>query len=160
MEQTAMYVNIMQQSLERKYDYLKEILDITKEQSELIKNDSLEDDVFEATLDRKEILINNINEIDKGFTAVYDKVRGEVLEDRQLYRNQLLKIQELIKKCVDLGMEIEALEERNRAGIERKLSMGFKGVKQAKQSKSVASKYYQSMANGYVNDSLLYDRKK
>lgn len=160
MEQTAMYVNIMQQSLERKYDYLVEILDITKEQAQLVKEDSLDGDAFEQTLERKDILIDNINEIDKGFTSVYDKIRSDVLSNQDAFRTQLLKIQELIKKCVDLGMEIETLEERNRASIERNFTSGFKGVKQAKQSKSVANKYYKSMSNGYVNDSLLYDRKK
>jgi hypothetical protein len=29
-----------------------------------------------------------------------------------------------------------------------------------KQSKSIANKYYKSMSNGMVNDSILYDRKK
>ena len=38
--------------------------------------------------------------------------------------------------------------------------MKFQGVRQVKQSKTVANKYYKSMANGMVNDSLLYDQKK
>ena len=69
-------------------------------------------------------------------------------------------MQDLIKECVDLGMQIEAMEERNRASLEHAFSTGFKGIKRAKQSKQIANKYYKSMSNGAVNDSMLYDRKK
>ena len=44
--------------------------------------------------------------------------------------------------------------------IEEVFFVKFQGVRQMKQSKTVANKYYKSMANGMVNDSLLYDRKK
>ena len=57
-------------------------------------------------------------------------------------------------------MQIEAVEERNQAVMEQVFSAKFQGVRQMKQSKTVANKYYKSMANGMVNDSLLYDRKK
>jgi hypothetical protein len=69
-------------------------------------------------------------------------------------------MQELIKECVDLGMKIEALEERNRATLEQVFSAGFKNIRQVKQSKKIANKYYQSMSNGGVNDMVFYDRKK
>ena len=66
----------------------------------------------------------------------------------------------MIRGCVDLGMQIETVEERNRAAMEHVFSVKYQGVRQMKQSKTVANKYYKSMANGMVNDSLLYDRKK
>ena len=103
---------------------------------------------------------DNINEIDKGFSSVYDRVRIEIQQEPAAYRDALLAIQDLIRTCVDFGMQIEAVEERNRAAMEQVFSVKFQGVRQMKQSKTVANKYYKSMANGMVNDSLLYDRKK
>lgn len=160
MNQTATYVNIMQESLVRKKDYLTEIWKLTKEQETIATAKKFDEEAFGATIDRKEILINNVNEIDKGFTALYDKVRGEVLKNKRYYSQELQAMQELIKECVDLGMRIEVQEERNRAALEQAFSVGFKGVKHAKQSKKAASQYYKSMSNGNVNDSVLYDRKK
>ena len=160
MNQTATYVNIMQESLVRKKDYLTEIWKLTKEQETIATAKKFDEEAFGATIDRKEILINNVNEIDKGFTALYDKVRGEVLKNKRYYSQELQAMQELIKECVDLGMRIEVQEERNRAALEQAFSVGFKGVKHAKQSKKAASQYYKSMSNGNVNDSMLYDRKK
>ncbi len=160
MNQTGTYINIMQESLLRKKQYLEEVLDLTKRQEQLAKQKKIDEEAFGETIDKKDILINNILEIDKGFSSVYDRVRAEVLDNRELYQDELLNMQKLIKECVDLGMKIEALEERNRAALERAFSVGFKGIKRAKHSKNVANKYYKSMSNGNVNDSILYDRKK
>lgn len=160
MNQTATYMNILQESLIRKKAYLVELLELTEEQEKLAKEKKFDEEAFNDIIDKKEIRINNINEIDKGFTAVYDRVRSEVLENREYYREPLAGMQKLIKECVELGMKIEATEARNRAALEQVFSVGFKGIKQVKQSKKAANKYYKAMSNGNVNDSLLYDRKK
>jgi len=160
MNQTGTYVNIMRESLERKRKYLSEILKLTNEQSVIAAAEKFDDARFSEIVEKKDVLIDNINEIDKGFSSVYDRVRIEIQQEPAAYRDELLAIQELIRICVDLGMQIEAVEERNRAAMEQVFSAKFQGVRQMKQSKTVANKYYKSMANGMVNDSLLYDRKK
>ncbi len=160
MDQTAVYVNIMKESLERKKKYLQEICELTKEQEKLAKAEAFDEGTFGQVIEKKEILINNVNEIDKGFSSVYDRVRAEVIGDKDKYSSELKCIQTLIKECVDIGVQIETLEERNKLVLEQAFSSGFKGIKQVKKSKSVANKYYKSMSNGMVNDSILYDRKK
>ena len=160
MDQTGTYVTIMQESLLRKKKYLEQVLSLTEEQERIAKEKKFDEQVFGDIIDNKDVLINNINEIDKGFTSVYDRVRAEVLANQDLYHDELVEMHKLIKECVDLGMRIEVLEERNRATLEQVFAVGFKGIKQVKQSKQVANKYYKSMSNGMVNDSILYDRKK
>ncbi len=160
MNQTGTYVNIMKESLVRKKTYLQEILELTNKQGELAVAQELEEEAFSIIVDRKDVLISNVNEIDKGFTAVYDRVRKEILEDKELYKDELKSIQELIKQCVDLGVVIESAELRNKSALETAFAKSYRGVKQLKQSKQVVNKYYKSMSNGMVNDSILYDRKK
>ena len=160
MDQTGTYVNIMRESLERKQRYLAEILKLTNEQSVIAAAEKFDEEQFSELVEKKDVLSDNLNEIDKGFSSVYDRVRIEIQRDPVVYRDELLAIQNLIRTCVDLGMQIEAVEERNQAVMEQVFSAKFQGVRQMKQSKTVANKYYKSMANGMVNDSLLYDRKK
>lgn len=160
MEQTNTYIIIMQESLFRKKGYLEEIYLLTKEQEDIVKEKKFNEEAFGVIIDKKEVLIDNVNEIDKGFTSVYARVRTTVLENKEYYKAELTSIQELIRECVDLGMKIEVLEERNRAALEQIFAVGFKGLRQVKHSKNVANKYYKSMSNGNVNDSILYDRKK
>ena len=111
MNQTVTYVNIMLESLQRKKKYLEEILQLTKKQEELAKAKKYDEDAFGEIIDKKEILINNVNEIDKGFTSVYERVRTEILEDKEIYATELKNMQLLVKQCVELGMEIEVLED-------------------------------------------------
>jgi len=160
MEQTGTYIRILKESLERKKRYLKEILELTGQQEKLAKESPFDEDSFDDIIDKKDILIDNINEIDKGFESVYNRVRTEISENKEFYKPELKAIQQLIRECVDTGLAIEALEERNRSSLETAIAGSFKGMNQVKQSKSVANKYYMSMANGMVNDSILYDRKK
>lgn len=160
MDQTGTYVVILLESLQRKENYLKQVLTLTKEQELLATAKKFDEDAFGEIIDKKEVYINNINEIDKGFTSVYERARREILDNTEAYKAELKEMQQLIKRCVELGVEIETLEQRNRAALERAFSVGFKGIRQAKQSKNVASKYYKSMSNGNVNDSILYDKKK
>lgn len=160
MADTTLYVDILRDSLVRKKGYLSEVLELTVSQGKLVKDDNFDETAFEGLVDRKDVLIGNINEIDKGFTSVYDRVRTELLDNKENYRDVLAEIQKLIRECVDIGMKIEAEEERNRHSLEQALSTKFKGIRQLKQSKNVANKYYKSMANGMVNDSMLYDTKK
>lgn len=160
MADTVLYIDIMKNSLIRKKGYLSEILKLTIHQGTLADGEDFDDAAFEQIVEKKDVLIENINEIDKGFTSVYDRVRGELLADTDSYRDALSEIQSLIRECVDIGMKIEAGEERNRHDLEQAFSTKYRGIRQMKQSKSVASKYYKSMANGMVNDSMLYDTKK
>jgi hypothetical protein len=150
----------MQESLLRKEKYLKELLSLTLRQGELAKAEKFDEDTFTRLVEEKEVLINNINEIDKGFTSVYDRIRSDILENKDLYKTELADIQASIRRCVDLGMQLEAAENRNKSEIERVFSTKYKGIRQMKQSRSIVNKYYKSMSNGMVNDSILYDRKK
>ncbi|MBQ9936670.1 MAG: hypothetical protein IJO70_12545 [Lachnospiraceae bacterium] len=160
MNQIGTYVNIMKESLVRKKNYLQVILELTNKQGELAVASELDEEAFSSIVDRKDVLISNVNEIDKGFTAVYDRVRKEIIQDKDLYKEDLKAIQDSIRQCVDLGMAIESAELRNKSALETAFAKSFRGVKQLKQSKQVANKYYKSMSNGMVNDSILYDRKK
>lgn len=160
MTQTSTYISIMQESLARKKGYLQEILELTIKQGNLAKKPELDREEMDRIIDRKEILINNINEIDRGFMSVYERIKPELEQDSSSCKSELVNIQAYIKECVDLGVEIQTTEERNRASMEAAFASGFTGVKQAKTSIKVASKYYKSMSGGMVNDSFMYDKKK
>lgn len=82
MDQTGTYVTIMQESLLRKKKYLEQVLSLTEEQERIAKEKKFDEEAFGEIIDNKDVLINNINEIDKGFTSVYDRVRAEVLANQ------------------------------------------------------------------------------
>ena len=93
MDQTGTYVTIMQESLLRKKKYLEQVLSLTEEQERIAKEKKFDEEAFGEIIDNKDVLINNINEIDKGFTSVYDRVRAEVLANQDLYHDELVEMQ-------------------------------------------------------------------
>ena len=97
MDQTGTYVNIMRESLERKQKYLAEILKLTNEQSVIATAEKFDEEQFSELVEKKDVLIDNLNEIDKGFSSVYDRVRIEIQRDPVVYRDELLAIQNLIR---------------------------------------------------------------
>ena len=107
MDQTGTYVNIMRESLERKQRYLTEIWKLTNEQSVIATAEKFDEEQFSELVEKKDVLIDNLNEIDKGFSSVYDRVRIEIQRDPVVYRDELLAIQNLIRTCVDLGGQLE-----------------------------------------------------
>jgi flagellar biosynthesis/type III secretory pathway chaperone len=139
------YVAVLVQTLEKQCTALQEILAITQKQSEIAATEDFEEGMLEDTLNRKEILIARLNELDAGFVSVYGRVRKELDGHRDKYKKELEQIQELIKKCTDLGVEIQVLEERNRD----KMAQCFAGKQKLYNSKktaaTVAARYHRTM---------------
>ena len=75
MEQdVSVYITVLLDSLKDKWEVLEEILEVTKRQEALLTEDELSADAFEATLDEKEQLIAQMQELDNGFQNLYDRI--------------------------------------------------------------------------------------
>ena len=154
------YVQILVVTLQKQIQVLQEILKLTKEQHQIATLSEFDEVMLEETLNKKEVLIAQLNELDDGFASVYGRVRKEVNQHRELYTEELQQLQELIKECTDLGVEIRVLEERTR----KKLAQCFAGKQKEygvqRTAATVASRYYQTMKNAKVQNSYLYNEKK
>lgn len=160
VEQLTSYVNILIESLNRKKRYLEDVLKLTNKQTILAYEENFQEDKFDEILDQKDILINNINEIDKGFSSIYERIRMEINLDKELYKPEIKIMQEQIKKCVELGMEIQVVEGRNKSKLEQIFSNSFKSIRTKANSNRVSKSYISTMANGQIFESNFYDRKK
>ena len=154
------YVQILVEALQNKERILKELLEITKNQEYIATREAFSEVDFSKTLDSKEGLIQRLNQIDSGFEAAYQKVRAVVIQNKTEYRNELLELQNLIKRCTDLGVELEVLERRNKDKIESAFSLKRQSYKRVKTSQSVANNYYKTMAKTHNVGSYFVDKKK
>ena len=141
------YIDMLKDILDKQIDTLEDILEVTKEQSRIAYGDEFDSEGFDSTLTKKDMLIIRLNEMDDGFASVYNKVRRDVRNEPDKYRDKIVVLQDMIRKCTDLGMEIKTLESRNKD----KLAQCFSGKKQeysAKQAAAnVANKYSVTMRN-------------
>lgn len=160
MEDRSGYVQILVNTLQRQAEALQEVLKLTREQGQIADAPDFDERMLEDTLNRKEILIARLNELDEGFVSVYDRVRREVRENPEKYQNPLRDIQRLIKECTDLSVEIKVLEERNRNKLAQCFTEKHKEYGSQQTAASVASRYHQTMHNTRVVDSYFFNKKK
>lgn len=160
MKQVSDYLKILEESLSKKVTVLQALLEESKRQSEIADSEEFDLDAFEETLEQKEALLNQLEELDNGFDSVFEQIHAEVKQDAKKYKNEIQSLQQLIRKCTDIGVEIQATEERNKAKLAVKFAGQQKELRQIKTSTQVASTYYKSMSSQQMSDPYFLDEKK
>lgn len=160
MEDIQNYLRVLSDTLSQKQAVLTQILEITKQQGELAAGEELDEEGFSNSVNEKEVLIARLNQLDEGFLSVYNRIRQDVIDQGGVYDPEILRMQEQIKACVDIGNEIEVSENRNH----KKLTVHFDAKKQEYKVKtsanSAAKSYHQTMSGVQYKDPFFMDQKK
>ena len=154
------YVRMMIDILEKKASHLDKILEYTKVQEELLKQESFQEEEFFLQVEKKEGLIKKLSEFDDGFQSIYDRMGDELAGNKEKYAEEIKKMQELISRITDLGVMLTALEQKNHSNMELVLRDKKKGIKQFKVSKQTADRYYKNMIGMQTGASYFMDQKK
>ena len=113
------YVNILIQSLEDKDKVLDEVIKADAEQEELFKENDPDLDSIRKSQERIGVLAEELDKLNEGFENVYSRVKGELNEKKDLYRDEIKKMQELITRITDKAVKIEAEQSRNKVQAEK-----------------------------------------
>lgn len=154
------YLAIMIQSLEKKLGVLNEISSETAVERQLLEADDLDMDAFQAAIDKKSGLIDQIEFLDNGFETLYGHVKEALDADRPRYAQEIARLQDLIRQITDLTVRIQKEELGNRDLAERQFSGMRRKTRELKTSRQVATKYYKSMAKLNTIDPQFVDKKK
>lgn len=154
------YIAILRQSLEKKNKILDLIVEKNKEQRILFTDDTLPPERLEENIKEKGDLIDQLNQLDDGFEQVYNRVREILNKEKEAYRDEIKKMQELIREITDKSATVQAQEQRNKELAVQKFASVKKEIRKARTSTKAASQYYKSMAKTNVVDSQFLDKKK
>lgn len=157
---TEAYLQIMIESLEKKNEVLDKVMELDKEQLTLALKRPVDISAYDELMDRKGLLIDELEKLDAGFTSTYERVKDEVLANPEKYKEQVIIMQDLIRSAVSKGVSVEAQEQRNKQAMQTMLQTKRQEIKQLKVSTSAASKYYKAMSRINDVDPQLMDRKK
>lgn len=152
------YLRMMADILKKKETHLEELLKLTKEQEFLLKEEELDDEAFNRTIENKDVHIKKVQEFDSGFQAIYNRIEEELKQHRAEMKDDIQKLQQLITRVTELGVSLQALEQKNKASMEARLQERKKGIKQFKVSRQTANHYYKSMVD--VQQGTFMDEKK
>lgn len=154
------YLSVLEESLVKKTTILQALLEASQSQTALAEGEGFDLDAFEETMDQKESLLLQLEELDAGFDSVFQKVEAEIKKNKEQYKNEIQNLQQLIRKCTDLGVEIQTTEERNKAKLAVKFADQQREMREVKTSNKVATTYYKAMSKSASTDSYFMDQKK
>lgn len=154
------YLSVLEDSLKKKLQILDELTDYTMQQQELLKVEELDYEAFDRLVDQKDPLIQRIMELDQGFETVYDRIKEQLLGNKEQYAAQIKALQSLIGELTDKSVKLQTMEQRNKTAIEQQFRKSREKIRQGRQNKQAALNYYKNMYNAnYVPPQFLDDKK-
>lgn len=161
MEYSQTYIDLMITSLKEKTDILKELITLSKKQGECIRGRRVDTPAYEEIYQQKDKLIETLSDADAGFEKLYGRVREELDQNRQTYREQIRQMQQQIQEITDLGVQLQAIELRNKDAMEQYLKGERETIRQFHHNNKASSLYYRNMSNhAYSDEAVFYDQKK
>lgn len=154
------YVDIMIQSLNKKIQVLNEIKKLNVLQSELLEDEKADADEFDKTVEDKAKLIEQLEQLDSGFDKLFDRVKVELREHKEAYKDKISLMQDCIRMITDLSMELQSQEAKNKDLMTRKFVSVRQKAKIVRTNTKVASQYYQNMMQLNYVDPQFMDNKK
>ena len=154
------YLNVLQESLEKKIEALKSIEEIDNAQEEILKAESFDMEDFDRTVDEKDIYIGELNKLDEGFESLYDKIKAELIQNKGQYAVQIRRLKNLISEITDRSVTIQAQESRNKQMVEQKFAKERQNLGKVRISSKAAYGYYQNMSKSGGVNSRFVDEKK
>lgn len=149
-------LTILSESLDKKLQILKEIQEYNKKQEQSFSKETANYEDFDAAIDEKGRLIEQLNKLDEGFESVYEKLAEELNGNREKYKVQIKELQDKIRQVTELGVSIQAQEQRNKALVEQYFSKERNQLRQErKNSKAVYDYYKRVSANNYTSSQFM-----
>lgn len=151
---------ILLQSLEKKNKVLDQMILQNCLQERILKEEDLDMDAFDAAIEQQSDYVDELDRLDRGFEAVYDRVREELMQNKEHYRTEITRIKEQIQLITDKIVTLNAGNMRNKMLAEAQFKKKKLAIGSGVSKNRVATNYYNNMNNlNYVSPQF-YDNKK
>ena len=140
-------LNILSESLDKKMEVLHAIQDYNVRQEKIFLADKVDMAAFDAAVEEKGKLIDELTKLDDGFESLYGKLAEQLNGNRQLYAVQIRELQQKISKVMELSVAVQTQEARNKQLIENYFSKERKGLQQNRKTSTAAYNYYKRVSN-------------
>ncbi len=140
------YLLILEESLNKKIAVLQKIEAENKKQEAILKEDDVVMEELDESFDRKGELIEELNRLDQGFENLYDRIKEQLLKNREQYKQQIGVLQQLISRITDISVSIQAQESRNKRAVEKYFADTRQKIQTGRQNSKAAFDYYNRMS--------------
>ena len=151
---------ILLQSLEKKNALLDQMIQQNGVQEEILKQEEFDMDAFDAAIDQQDSYVEQLEKLDQGFESVYDRVREELIENKERYRSEITRMKEQIQQITDKIVTLNAGNMRNKMLAENQFKKKRQEIGNGASKNKVAKNYYNNMNKlNYVSPQF-YDNKQ
>ena len=151
---------ILLQSLEKKNQLLDRMIRQNGVQEEILKQEQFDMEAFDAAIDQQSSYVEQLDKLDRGFEAVYERVREDLIENKEYYRDEITRMKEQIQQITDKIVTLNAGNMRNKMLAESQFKKQRQEIGAGASKNRVARNYYNNMNNlNYVSPQF-YDNKK
>lgn len=150
----------MKDSLEKKEEILQMLSYKNAEQMSLLKEEGFLPEKIEKTVEEKSVLIEKLLKLDEGFQTLYDKVKDELDGKKEIYKEQIRQLQDLIVKITDMSVAVQAEEARNKRLFDTKIKKERQVVRLGRSQSNVSKNYYKNMNQSNIMEPRFLDSKK
>lgn len=158
--QNNSYVAVLKQGLEKKIHILDQLIEKNNQQRRLLGEPELEPEEFEASINEKAALIEELTALDDGFELVYERVREELQANRSVYASEIAQMQQYITEIMEKSTQVQTEERRNRELILQKFAAVKKQIREVKSGKKAVDQYYHNMMKlNYVEPQFMDNKK-
>jgi len=158
--QNKNYISVLKQGLVKKIHILEQLMEKNVRQRELLADSELEPEEFEASINEKAALIDELTAIDDGFEQVYERVRDEIQKHRNDYAADISQMQQYIAEIMEKSTQVQTEEQRNRELILKKFADVKKQIREVKSGKKAVDQYYHNMMKlNYVEPQFMDNKK-
>ena len=154
------YLEILETSLQKKSAVLDEIMEYNKRQEQLLKSEKVSMEDLDANMEQKDELIQKLTDLDEGFETLYRRIKEQLSDNKDIYKVQIKRLQELISQITEKSVSVQAQEARNKKLIENYFLKEKSQLRQGKKASKAAYGYYKSMNNSGAMSSQFMDQKK
>lgn len=157
---TQNYLTLLEESLQNKLQVMDEIQQYNLRQQEIFQSEEVDIDRFDEYVEEKGNLIEKLSSLDNGFERLYAKVAKELTDNRDKYKDQIKRLQELVTKVTETSVTIQAQEARNKKLIEDFFQRSRESIRNDRKTSKAAYDYYKNMSKNSVVMPQFMDKKK
>ncbi len=154
------HLDMLEESLIKKLAIMADIEKENLRQKEALSDpDNVDEELFDDTVSKKGEYIDQLNALDDGFQTLFDEVKAEVGSHKELYADQIRRMQKLIEQITGMSASLEAQEHRNKKLADQYFSTARHKMASGKKSAKVAFNYYQNMSKSKDIQPQFLDKK-
>ena len=152
------YLIVLRDSLIKKDSILKELIEKSEKQAEIVKAEQIDWDEFNKIVEEKGEMIDEIMKLDDGFETLFARIKEGLEQNKDQHKEIIKEIKGLVKAVTEKSSNLQAIEYRNKSAIEKAFASTRREIKQSKLGQKAAADYYNKMNKINVIDPQLMDK--